>query len=259
MGIAEVLDLIEWPEDINRDKTRYERALKEFLEVFNKIKLNYDFPLTILEVAGGTGIGGIAITKALISLGFAVQRLIITDIREEALSKAKEFSKQELKVEADTFRLDAREVHKLGIKADLILMYGNSHASFSTFDMAKFIISSKISLKETGILVIQGHNMLYDFIITSGYKQVVPEKVRGDKVVISIHEGYDEYNGTFKRIFIDLVSGRRAELDLRYWDFGEIIGLCRVFFKDVELLLTERHRGVILCRNPLSDITSVLV
>jgi hypothetical protein len=109
------------------------------------------------------------------SLGFAVQRRIITDIREEALSKAKEFSKQELKLEADTFRLDAKEVYKLGVKAYLVLMYGNSHASFSTFDMVRFTISSKISLKQTGILIIQGHNMLYDFIITSSYKHVLLE------------------------------------------------------------------------------------
>jgi len=53
-----------------------------------------------------------------------------------------------------------------------------------------------------------------------------------DKVVISIHEGYDEYDGTFKRIFIDLVSERRTEIDLRYWDFGEIIGFCKIFLKD---------------------------
>jgi len=54
-------------------------------------------------------------------------------------------------------------------------MYGNSHASFSIFDIAKFTISSKISLKETGILIIQGHNMLYDFVITSGYRLVLSE------------------------------------------------------------------------------------
>ena len=45
--------------------------------------------------------------------------------------------------------------------------------------------------------------------------------------LISIHEGYDEYNGTFKRIFVDLVSERRTEINLRYWDFGEIIGLAK--------------------------------
>jgi len=33
---------------------------------------------------GGTRIGGIAISKTLMSLGFVVQSLIITDIREEA-------------------------------------------------------------------------------------------------------------------------------------------------------------------------------
>ena len=34
------------------------------------------------------------------------------------------------------------------------------------------------------------------------------------------------------RIFIALVSERRAEIDLRYWDFGEIIVLCKIFLKD---------------------------
>jgi hypothetical protein len=33
--------------------------------------------------------------------------------------------------------------------------------------------------------------------------------------------------GTFKRTFVDLVLERRTEIDLMYWDYGEIISLAK--------------------------------
>lgn len=252
--LSEVLELVEWEEDINKSKNRYDRALKEFSGLSIEVSKS---SLTILEVAGGTGIGGIALSKNLLSKGFKV-RLIITDLRPKALEKAKEFSRDELGFEAETYVIDAREIHKLGIKADIILMYGNSHATFSTFDMAKFILSSKLSLNSGGSLIIQGHNMFYDYIITSGYKEILPERVRKDKILLSIHEGYDEYRGMFKRLYIDLISGRKAEIELKYWDFGELIGLCKIFFSNVDLKMVEGHRGFVICSNTIEDVTSIL-
>ena len=90
---------------------------------------------TVLEVAGGTGIGSIALIKSLIERNSRVDRLIITDLREEALEKAREYSRRELGIEAETFVLDVREVHRLGVRADVVLMYDNSHSHFSTLDM----------------------------------------------------------------------------------------------------------------------------
>ncbi|BCU69669.1 methyltransferase domain-containing protein [Stygiolobus caldivivus] len=248
--LSEILELIEWQEDMDSDigKRRFEEAIKLFRRL--------DFPAkdyTVLEVAGGTGIGGIALAKSLMDNNFKVSRLVITDLREKALEKAKEFSRKELGLEAETRVLDAREVHKLGVKADVILMYGNSHPHFSTLDMVKFLSSASLSLKEDGVLLIQGVNTFLS-VINRGYKQVLVEKVTDNKVVVSIHAGYDEIKGKVRRVYIDLVSGNRVVIDLKFWDFAEIIGLCKVFFKEASLEKTDPYRGIVICKYPRGSI-----
>ena len=51
-----------------------------------------------------------------------ISKLVITDIREKILERAREFSKRELGFEAITYVIDAKDLHKLGIKADIVLM-----------------------------------------------------------------------------------------------------------------------------------------
>lgn len=244
--VSKIFELIEWPEDIDSEigKKRFEAAINLFRDFTFSAK-----KYIILEVAGGTGIGGIALAKSLIDRNFEVSKLIITDLREKALEKAKEFSRKELGFEAETHVLDARKIHKLGVKADVVLMYGNSHPHFSTLDMIKFLSSASLSLKEDGILLIQGMNMLLD-IINKGYKQVLPEKVTDNKVLVSLHVSYDEIRGTFKRIYIDLTSGNRAIVDLKFWDFAEILGLCKIFFREVSLKKIDSYRGIVICKYP---------
>ncbi|MBB5254410.1 hypothetical protein [Sulfurisphaera ohwakuensis] len=95
-------------------------------------------------------------------------------------------------------------------------MYGNSHPHFSTLDMIKFLSSASLSLKEDGILLIQDMNMLLD-IINRRYKHVLPEKITENKILISLHVGYDEIRGIFRRIYINLISGNKAIVDLKFW------------------------------------------
>jgi len=61
-NVEKVLELIEWPEDIDTKKgrERFQYAIRSFR--------NLDFPqkkYVILEVAGGSGIGSIALAKSL--------------------------------------------------------------------------------------------------------------------------------------------------------------------------------------------------
>ena len=249
-SLSKLFELIRWPEDLESEagRRRFEEALRLFKGI-NFPEKNY----TILEVAGGTGIGGIALAKALTERKLGVSKLIITDLRKEALEKAKEFSRRELGIEAETHVLDAREVHKLGVKADVILMYGNSHSHFSTLDMVKFLSSASLSLKDDGILLIQGMNLLLR-VFSSGYKDVLPEKVTSNKALISLHAGYDELRGTFRRVYLDLISGDMVEVDLKFWDFAEILGLCKVFFREASLIKMDPFRGVVVCKYPRAVI-----
>ena len=249
-SLSKLFELIGWPEDFESGagRERFEEALRLF-KGLNFPEKNY----TILEVAGGTGIGGIALAKSLMERNSRIDKLIITDLREEALGKAKEFSRRELGIEAETHVLDAREVHKLGVRADIILMYGNSHPHFSTLDMVRFLSSASLSLKDDGILLIQGMNALLH-VIRSGYRDVLVEKVTENKALISLHAGYDEVRGTFRRVYLDLISGNRVEVDLKFWDFAEILGLCRVFFREASLVKMDSYRGVVVCKYPRAVI-----
>jgi len=246
-NVEKVLELIEWPEDIDTKKgrERFQYAIRSFR--------NLDFPqkkYVILEVAGGSGIGGIALAKSLMERNCEISELVITDIREKILEKAREFSKRELGFEAKTYVIDAKDLHKLGIKADIVLMYGNSHATFSTLDMIKFLSSASLSLKDDGILLIQGTNMFLAYIINMGYKYVLSERATDDKVLISVHGGYDEIRGMFKRIFIDLISRAKADVEIKFWDFAEILGLCKIFFKEAILEKIESYKGIVICKYP---------
>lgn len=245
-NLSKLFELIGWPEDLESGagKKRFEEALRLFRSL--------SFPeksYTVLEVAGGTGIGGIALAKSLIERNSKVDRLIITDLREEALEKAREYSRRELGIEAETFVLDAREVHRLGVRADVVLMYGNSHSHFSTPDMIKFLSSSSLSLKDDGVLMIQGLNLLLQ-VIRTGYKDILLEKVTDKGVLVSLHGGYDEVRGTFRRVYLDLMSGERVDVDLKFWDFAEILGLCKVFFREASLVKTDSYKGVVVCKYP---------
>ena len=84
----------------------------------------------VLEVCGGTGIGGIALSKVLADRGISVD-LLVTDLRWEALEVARKFSYEETGREAGTVLIDAREIHTIREKFNLVLMYGLSTPHFN--------------------------------------------------------------------------------------------------------------------------------
>lgn len=252
--LDELYQLLVWPEDLDSDagRRRFESALNAFRGLTFQAKA-----YTLIDVAGGTGIGGIALAKAIQEKGYEVERLIITDLRASALRKAEEYSQRVLGFRAETYVLDAREVHKLNVKADVVLNYGNSLPHFSVSDFIKFVKSSYLSLKEDGILMIQGKDMLHAYLI-KGYKEIFLEKVTDGKVLVSLHKGYDQRRGMLRRAFLDLPSGRMADLEEKFWDFGEVTGICELFFRNVKLRTQEGDNGLVICsgKRPPEEIIS---
>lgn len=128
-------------------------------------------------------------------------------------------------------------------------MYGNAHATFSPMDLNIIMSAVSETLNENDLFIIQGINNFYYVFYERGYKEILPEKVDENKILISIHSNYDHFNGMFKRYYLDLISGKKIGIDVRFWDFGGIIGISKIFFKDVDLI-RDGILGFILAKNP---------
>jgi len=247
-----------WPEDpkSKEGKARFKYALKVFRGLLDhewiKTSLKRKRKIRILEICGGTGIGGVGLAKALQEKGSEVE-LYVTDLREDALKIAKSWGTEELNTTVKTFKINAREVHSLKIRADIALLYGFSAPHFDPWDMIKVIASVCESLVDDGVFVIQESDRRWSIFYRAGYKDFLPERIDDEKVLVSIHAGYDFKRGVFKRAMMDLAKKTSPIItDAYFWGLAELMALLWIFFKDVDFMQDETGRisGMIIGAYP---------
>ncbi|RLE37411.1 hypothetical protein DRJ17_06670 [Candidatus Woesearchaeota archaeon] len=88
-----------------------------------------------------------------------------------------------------------------------------------------------------------------------GYKNLVVECAEEDCVMLSLDAGYDFVKGVTKRLYIDLLRGKRLIADVCHWGLAEIAALMWLFFRDVDFVKIEGKRYFILTRGPRRRIT----
>jgi len=118
-NLEKLYRLFPWPEDPSspEGRARYESAVSFFRELLGHpwlSELVSSPELSIVDVCGGTGIGGVALAKVLSEKGSGV-RLFVVDARESALRLAESFGRAELGVPVEVRKLDARELHTMGL------------------------------------------------------------------------------------------------------------------------------------------------
>jgi ubiquinone/menaquinone biosynthesis C-methylase UbiE len=251
--------LFPWPEDpyIPEGRGRYDSALKFFRELV-KHRLFEDIitkkELRVLDVCGGTGIGGVALAKALSERGAKV-RLTILDLREAALRTAEKFSAEELGEPSRTCKMDARSVHTLGEKFDIALLYGLATPHFDDFSLVQLLASVASSLDPCGVFLVEEVDRFYSLTILGMYKDIYYE---GDenKGVISLQVGYDPLRGVVKRLYFNPFTGERAVLEMRYWNLSTPLALAWVFFEEVDFYkyAGRNDRGIIVAKKPRSKL-----
>ncbi len=240
---------LSWPEDpySEQGRKRYEAAMKHMEALLSSKRLQKLVErkeVKVLEVCGGTGIRGIALSKVLTNRGIAVD-LLITDLRGKALEAARKFSYEETGREAGTVLIDAREIHRIGEKFNRVLMYGLSTPHFNPWDLARFLSSAGEALSDDGFLAVEEVDRRYTIFLSVGYKWALYEALEENKPVVSFHAGYDFRNGMVKRVFWNFKE-EPFPIELYYWGFAELAGLTWLFFKDVDLVSLERARGFVV-------------
>ena len=259
-GLSEELSraysLLGWVEDpySPSGKQRFEGTLRHM-----KLLVDHEWVkdlvsgrdvVRILEICSGTGFGGVALAKTLIGEGTEAE-LLLTDLRRDALKVAEKWGREVLGREIEVSVADAREVHKLGRRFDIALIYGLSTPHFDPWDIARVFASVSEALVDDGIFVIDEADRRYTVFLTRGYKEVLAESASEGRLVVSFHMGYDPLRGLCKRVFADLI--KRAEpvtLSMFLWGLAEVASLAWLFFNDVDLVNLGGVRYFILGREP---------
>ena len=190
----------------------------------------------VLEVCGGTGIGGCALARALSEMGFKVN-LLVTDIRGEDLEKARLWLEGSEGVNLDTMVLDAVDAYRLGERFDIALMYGFSSPHFNPWNMVRLLAGVGRSLRDRGILIMEETDRRFSIFYLAGYKNVIGGRTVNGDLYLDVHVGYDPLRGSFRRAYVTIGSGQApVEMDSYYWGVAELAAFAWVFYRQVDLV-----------------------
>lgn len=117
-----------WPEDLESGvgKKRFEEACRVFRSLIKHEwigeLLRHRNKVKVLDIYGGTGIGGLALARVLMDEGLGVE-LIVNDLRDSALENAKGYAKRLLNLDIEVLREDAVNLWRRGLSVDVALLY----------------------------------------------------------------------------------------------------------------------------------------
>ncbi|PCN50639.1 hypothetical protein B6U99_03205 [Candidatus Geothermarchaeota archaeon ex4572_27] len=254
--LERVYSVFPWPEDPFSDvgRRRYEIALREMGELLDhpwlKEAIEQRERLHILDLCGGTGIGGVALAKKVAERGREA-RLTVVDLRREALETARRFCREELGFEPEIAEVDVRRVHELGVEADVALMYGLSTPHFSPWDMVRVCASSSLSLGADGLMIVEEADRFEAVFRRMGYRDIHVEHASDERVVMSLHRDHDMLTGYTTRVVLDVLAGRTASMKVYFWDIACVAALLWTFFGDVDFVRRPMAlSGFIIARRP---------
>ncbi|MEX0567709.1 MAG: hypothetical protein Q6363_000925 [Candidatus Njordarchaeota archaeon] len=235
-----------------RSKRRYREALVLFENVVGHEWVQRQTEkekIDILEICAGTGIGGVALARALLDV--ADVNLTITDIRENDLKIGAEWGKQVIGERIDYAKIDAKNVNNLGKKFDIALLYGLSSPHFDPWEMIRLQLAVSESLVDDGLFLVEEADRRFSIFFKSGYKTFLSEKIDENSAIVSIHAGYNFIRGTFRRVFVDIINPKeKAAVNVFFWGLAELMAIMWMFFQDIDFYEISFGRGIVMGFKP---------
>ncbi len=249
-------EIFPWAEDI--ESPEFMRRFDEACRVFSEL---IDHPwiieilsgkriIRILDVCGGVGIAGIALAKVLVDRGFSVD-LTVHDVRSSALEKAKSLAKRVLGIDITLLKENALELYRHSISTDVAVLYGLTTSHFNPYEL--ILLTSTIAwfLKPNGVFLVEESDRTYSIFYRAGYRDVLPEYVGEDRVVLTLHSNYNPRTGTFSRLALEVPSMRRVSIESRFWDIAGVASILWMFFEDVDFKsIRTPYYGVLIAHRP---------
>jgi hypothetical protein len=127
---------------------------------------------------------------------------------------------------------------------DIVLLWGLSTPHLDPWQMVKAYSSICYLLNDSGVMVMDEVDRIFNIFYRVGYKDFLVEgESEKGATVASIHVGYDESRGVFKRATYTLPGFQKvATLDYRFWDLAGIAATGWLFFEDVDTIPPNRHK-----------------
>ena len=246
--------LIPWPEDLGSFRRRVEEGVGRFRAILRHEWLSH-LPgkgrVRVLDAMGGTGVGGVSLSLALREAG-AEPELTVLDVRGSALELARRYSREVLGFEAYTVSAGVEGLPEAaGCPYDVIVVYGQSTPHLDPYQFVRAAAGMASCLSGDGVAVIEEGDRVYRILYRVGYKEVLPQDVGPERLIVSYHAGYDPYRGMFRRLIVDHYTGEKAVADVRFWDIAGLAGILWAFFRDVDFQADKSPTsGFILARSP---------
>ena len=191
--------------------------------------------IQVLDICGGWGIAGTAISKTLKEQGYEAE-LTIQDIRSDSKDDACSFVEKELGAKPTYLVGDATQLPHFDTKFDICVLWGMSTPHFSHWDMLKLLSGVAQNLADDGLMLIEEADRVYTSFISSNYQKLYVEGGSEENAVVSLHRGYDPRRGMIRKTMVDLVSGEKVKDEFHLWSLSETASLLWVFFGDVDFV-----------------------
>ena len=260
-AFEEFYSIFPWPDDPKTEegKEYFERAVSfmekllthPWIEVLTKKK-----KIKILDVCSGVGFGSIALAKVLSEKNIKSE-IVMADLREDALKKAKSWGKELGIDKIKTLAMNAEDVYKLKDTFDIALMYGLSTPHFNPWQLERLFSSVASVVAHDGVFVLDESDRRYRIFLFNNYQWVLGEGLSNDKFCVSFQSGYSIKKGTFKRTYINFSKTpvKPIEMETFMWGLAEVGAFMWPFFNDVDLVPLEGNHFFLLGAAPRKSIT----
>ncbi|MEB3859718.1 MAG: class I SAM-dependent methyltransferase, partial [Desulfurococcales archaeon] len=179
-----------WEEDRDFFKRRVEEGRRLFEDLLGHEWLS---PLQgmgevrILDVMGGTGIGGASLALALLGRGVEA-RVTVLDVRASALELARRYSRELLELDVTTVRARVEEfAGVVDCPFDAIVMYGHSSPHLDPYQFVQAAANMAACLSGGGVVILEEGDRVYEVCYARGYRHVLPEEAGEERLVVSYH------------------------------------------------------------------------
>ncbi len=254
--LEELYLYLKWPmapEDPEA-RERFEGLVKFFRESLRDLEDRSR--VRVLDLMAGTGIAGVAASKALTEMGKEVE-LVISDVRRKDLQLVEGWlSYANLKLRYESLQADVEDaVRRVKGKFDLILIWGSSMPHLSPWKAAKVLAGLReVSSGEAKVMVEQW-DISGSLLRRNQFKRILLEGKVDDEGqgLLSLHVGYDPFTGMDERAYYRL-PGMKFLLKTRVhlWGLSELATMMWLFYEEVDLI--ERWgrwgRPVVVARRP---------
>jgi len=253
--------IFPWIEDPESPQgyERYQRVLRDMEKLITHSWIQNILKtrrlVKIIDICSGTGFAGTALSKILRDKGFEI-KLTLVDLRFKALEKAKKFVIKELRVEPDIIIADVTEKLDIPEKYDVALMWGLTTPHFNPWMWIRVLANISRIISDNGVFIYDEVDRIQSIFFGRGYREVLPELIEENRIVLSIHANRDSKRGDIEKLVVDLATGERVKMHIYFWDLASSAAFTWIFFEDVDFVPAEsQFKGFIIAYKPRRTIT----